>query len=197
MAWSFGRAVRSSLVTIPLVWFGVAEAQEYKGPIWGGSGGTASYDLDCGSTGVMVGLYGKVGQWVDQIGVTCQTVNPDGTLGSSYTRGPRGGSGGTGTSRRCTAGSVIGELQASTGSFIDQIRVKCFVWSASNRRPEYGGNDYLSDFGQVGVQGYWITSPIHANDAVACPSDKVGKAIRGKHGTYIDSLQFVCDAYNK
>jgi hypothetical protein len=35
------------------------------------------------------------------------------------------------------------------------------------------------------------------NPAVACPAGKVGKAIRGRRGSYIDSLRYVCDDYNK
>src|SRR5262245_77068 len=103
-------------------------AQEYKGPLWGGTGGIRSYNLDCGSTGVMVGLYGKAGLWVDQIVVRCRTVNGDGTLGSYYSKGPAGGSGGEGANAECPSGSVVGVMAAVSGGFINDVSVQCYLW---------------------------------------------------------------------
>jgi hypothetical protein len=86
---SLGSAATSLALALPLLaWGTVAQAQEYKGPIWGGSGGTWSYNLDCASTGVMIGVYGKTGAWIDQIGIICHKVNSDGTLGDKYTVDP-------------------------------------------------------------------------------------------------------------
>jgi hypothetical protein len=164
-------------------------AQEFKSPLWGSSGGTTSYNLDCGSGGVMVGVYGKTGQWIDAIGVTCQRVNPDGTLGSSFTRGPSGGSGGTGSEARCAAGKVIAAMTAYTGSYVNAFVISCFSWSASTRRPVYEPQPAFKWFGlgSAGTQ----------NARFVCSVEKVGKALRGKYGWYIDSLQFVCDDFDK
>lgn len=174
------------MISIPVVWLGAAQAQEFKSPIWGGSGGTSSYNLDCGSSGVMVGFYGKTGMWVDQIGVTCQVVNSDGTLGATYTRGPVGGSGGTTASARCTSGMVVGQLLGIGGSYINSVYFQCAIWMPGTRRLNWSGTIQSKALGtEVGT------------GSVRCPPEKVGKAIRGKSGGYIDSLQFVCDDYNK
>jgi hypothetical protein len=195
MSWSFGRAVSSWLVIISSVSFGVAEAQEYKGPVWGGSGGTSSYNLDCGASGVMVGIYGKTGAWIDQIGITCQTINSDGSLGGSYTRGPVGGPGGNGAASRCESGMVVAQMIAATGSFVDRVIVRCHPWDAAARRYTDGSGVNPGNCGTVGTVGY--LGGIKLNSYVKCPIERVAKAIRGKHGSYIDSLQFVCDEYIK
>jgi hypothetical protein len=174
---------------------GSANAQEFKGPIWGGSGGTTGYNLDCGSTGVMVGIYGKTGMWIDQIGITCQTVKADGTLGGTYTRGPVGGSGGDGAASRCDPGMVVGQMIAATGAFVDRVIIYCFSWDPRARRYTDGKASYGGNLGTVGALGY--LGSINLNSEVKCPLEKVAKAIRGKYGSYIDSLQFVCDDYNK
>jgi len=190
MAWSFGRAVITVVMALPVTGIRATQAQEFKGPIWGSGGGTTSYDLDCGSTGVLVGVYGKKGQWIDQIGLICQRLNADGSLGSSYTRGPVGGSGGDGGQGRCEQGKAVGGMFAWSGNYINIVLVDCYPWSASSHRPNYGGAKTVGYFGAT------VATPSQ-NTTVTCPTEKVGKAIRGKYGWYIDSLQFVCDDYNK
>jgi hypothetical protein len=194
MTWSFGRAVITAAMALPVTGLRAAHAQEFKGPLWGGSGGTSTYNLDCGSTGVMVGLYGKAGMWIDQIGITCQTVNADGALGSTYTRGPVGGPGGTGANIRCNAGWAVRWMSTATGTYVDAIGLVCGPWSPSTRRIE-GNYQFTSGLGTPGYLG--ILTGIKNNPYVQCPTEKVGKAVRGKYGSYIDSLQFVCDDYNK
>ena len=195
MSWAFSRTVSSPLLVMLVAWSGPVHAQEYKGPMWGGSGGTSSYNLDCGSTGVMVGLYGKTGLWIDQIGITCQKINPDGTLGSEYTRGPVGGTGGIGKNARCTEGKAIRAMLSFTGSFVDKLMPTCCPWSATTRRVNGGtGMCFRIEIGDWGGVGVFT---LVQNDTITCPPDKVGKALRGKYGSYIDSLQFVCDEYNK
>jgi|GEM_PF-2064385 len=181
-----------------LSWTVPATAQEFKGPLWGGSGGTSSYNLDCGSSGVMVGIYGKAGDWVDQIGITCQTVNANGTLGSTYTRGPKGGAGGTGATSRCLSGQVVGALYSASGTFINQVKPSCYLWHETTRRPRFSGNaETATASGIGGPPGGVLALTINHNARVRCPDEKVGKALRGRYGSYIDSLQFVCDDYNK
>lgn len=169
-------------------------AQEYKGPLWGGTGGTRSYNLDCGSTGVMVGLYGKDGTWVDQIAVRCRTVNSDGSLGSYYSKGPTGGSGGAGANAECPSGSVVGVMAATSGSFINDVSVQCYAWIASTRRFDH--HQYKGIYG-IGDPVSPVSFGAVSNAVVSCPEELVGKAIRGRSGSYVDSLQFVCDAYNR
>lgn len=167
---------------------GPGAAQEYRSPTWGGTGGTSGYDLDCGPGNVMVGAFGKVGQWIDGIGLHCQQVKPDGTLGSTSTRGPKGGSGGDGAEAKCPAGKVVGAITAYTGSFVNGLVLNCFPWSAASRRPDYS----------AGTAPMWLGSAAYSRNArVVCPAEKAAKALRGKYGWYIDSVQFICDDWDK
>lgn len=181
----------SGVVLALLLSGGTLAAQEYKGAMWGGTGGTSSYNLDCGSSGVMTGVFGKTGAWIDQLGITCQTVKSDGTLGNTYTRGPVGGAGGTSSTRSCPAGWVVGRVATNSGSYINSLALYCYAWSAGNRRLDYAVPKYVGGLGGFPIPG------VAYNEAVTCPAEKVGKAFRGKSGSYIDSLQFVCDAYNQ
>jgi len=168
---------------------GPLQGQEFKGPIWGGSGGTSSYNLDCGSTGIITGIYGKSGFWIDQVGIICRTVNADGNLGSTYTKGPAGGSGGTASTVQCPSGRILGGLRGAAGSYMEQLDLGCFPWSASTKRADYTVSWQMTRFGNL--------MAVQLLTKVQCPDEKVGKALRGKSGSYIDSMQFVCDAYNK
>lgn len=168
-----------------------SDAQEFKSAVWGGAGGSSSYNLDCGSSGVMTGVYGKTGTWIDQLGITCRTVKSDGTLGDTYTRGPVGGAGGTSLTRGCPAGWVIGRVESYSGSYINRVSLWCFAWSASSRRLDYAVPKYIGVLGGIAMPGTAF------NEAVTCPAEKLAKAFRGKSGSYIDSLQFVCDNWDK
>jgi hypothetical protein len=191
-----GRLAARALFALLALTVEEAGAAEYSGPVWGGSGGTRSYNLDCGSSGVLVGVYGKTGSWIDQIGLTCRSVAANGTLGSEFTRGPVGGTGGSVKSVKCKSGEVVGGIESWSGSYVEKIRLQCDKW-----RPEYKRIDYLAPidsflFGGLGTTGIFGRTPEH-NPMVRCPRDKVGKALRGKHGAYVDSMKFVCDAYNQ
>jgi len=175
-----------ALVSLP----SLVQGQEFKSPIWGGSGGTRSYNLDCGNTGVIVGVYGKAGLWLDQIGIMCQTINADGTLGGTFTRGPTGGSGGASTNERCNPGYVVAEAYGHAGSYVNGVQLDCYRWNSGTRRV-----DFSKYSNYVALAGPSILfSP---QDKVRCPEEKVAKAVRGRSGIYIDSLQFVCDDWNK
>ena len=84
------------------------KSTEFKTPLFGGGGGNRSYNLDCGNRNIMVGMIFKAGSWMDAIGIICQSVNPqNGELGSEFTRGPVGGSGGKARIKRCSNGKVV------------------------------------------------------------------------------------------
>jgi hypothetical protein len=183
-----------------------ARATEFASPLLGGSGGTRNYNLDCGPSGVMIGVTYKSGSWLDALGLICQRVNRDGSLGDQYTRRAVGGSGGTSRIRRCVDGRVVGGIKVMSGSFVNRLTFYCVPWIASTKRPE---NFTLDDpnvqrgkecrrnscfpIGVLGLPPFGSTR----SGVFLCPGSKVGKALRGKYGTYIDSVSFVCDHWNK
>ena len=170
---------------------------EFKTPLFGGSGGTRSYNLDCGSGAVLVGGIYKSGSWLDALGIICQRVNSTtGALGSEFTRGPVGGTGGTARIKRCNQGNVITNLRAYSGRFVDGLLVSCGQWvpSAKTARAASGRCGTSADqCMRIGTS----TAFSKISDVFKCPSGLVGKAFRGKYGSYVDSTRFVCDYWNK
>jgi hypothetical protein len=169
---------------------------EYSTPTFGGSGGTRSYNLDCGSGAVLVGTIYKSGSWLDALGIICQRVNSStGALGSEFTRGPVGGSGGTARSIRCNQGNVVTKVRAYSGRFVNGFTLSCGQWVPSRKAPNTAkdlcgrGTDGCL---RIGTYRFATTS-----EPFQCPSGLVGKAFRGKYGSYIDSARFVCDFWNK
>ena len=169
---------------------------EFSTPRFGGSGGTRGYNLDCGSGSVMVGGIYKSGMWLDAIGIICQEVNSStGALGREFTRGPVGGSGGIARIARCHRGNVVQGVRGFSGQFVHFLSLSCSRWDPSKKAPVFSedgtcrtGSDRCTHLGGSGG------SP---SDTFYCPSGQVGKAFRGRKGSYIDSLRFVCDLWNK
>ena len=167
---------------------------EYSTPLFGGSGGNRSYNLDCGNQSVLVGAIYKSGMWLDSLGIICQQVNSQtGALGNEFTRGPVGGSGGSGKISRCNQGDVVFSITPFSGQFVNGMVLHCKPWNTSQKQPSSSpvslcANQRVCKF--VGNYG-------PKNDQFACPAGKVGKAFRGKYGFYIDSMRFVCDLWDK
>jgi len=170
---------------------------EYSTPLFGGGGGNYSYNLDCGSGAVMVGGIYKSGMWLDALGIICQRVDSStGALGSEFTRSPVGGSGGIARIKRCNQGNVVTQLRAFSGRFVDGFSVSCGQWVPSRKTPNAASGRCSEAADQclmVGTQ----TAFSKASDVFECPSGLVGKAFRGKYGSYVDSARFVCDLWDK
>ena len=172
---------------------------EFRTPLFGGSGGNRSYNLDCGREAVMVGYTSKSGSWLDAIGIICQRVDRQtGNLGEQFTRGPRGGPGGVARPSQCPSGSVVGDILTRTGQFVNFVSSACFEWDASRKalgEPRRRSNG-VSFFAHAGTNCLGNVG-CNANGEFICPPGKAGKAIRGRHGIYIDSLRFVCDNWDR
>jgi len=144
-----------------------------------------------------VGAIFKAGSWLDALGIICQRVNSStGALGSEFTRNPVGGSGGTARSKRCNQGNVITSVRAYSGRFVDGILVSCGQWIPSRKAPNAASGlcgEAADQCMLVGTQGIFSKT----SDVFKCPAGLVGKAFRGKYGSYVDSTRFVCDYWNK
>ena len=169
---------------------------EFSTPLFGGGGGTKSYNLDCGNNSVLVGVIYKAGMWLDAVGIICQQVNSQtGALGNEFTRGPVGGIGGLAKTKRCNQGNVVQGILVRSGSFIESGTFLCSRWIPSQKKPVFStsgnceGDRCTTYFGS----DYGVPN----SGKFLCPDGKVGKAIRGRHGIYIDSLRFVCDFWDK
>jgi hypothetical protein len=167
---------------------------EFATPLIGGSGGHTSYNLNCGSGSVLVGATYKAGMWLDAIGIICQRVNPQtGALEGEFTRGPVGGSGGTARIARCNPGNVVQGIRGYSGQFVHIISMRCSRWEASRKAPVHSTSGRCIDDRCLSFGG----SGGSPSDTFYCPSGQAGKAFRGKHGIYIDSTRFVCNAWDQ
>jgi hypothetical protein len=156
----------------------------------GGAGGSSPYDLDCGSTSVLVGISGRSGDVVDSIGIVCRPVNANGTLGPAFTKGLVGGSGGTESdTRTCQSNRVANALVVTAGAYVNTVNALCGAWSPTTRTvgdtdPTEPGSRTLS----VGLNDGPTTS-FHT-----CPEDgQPAVGIQGRYGMVIDSIALVCD----
>lgn len=173
----------------PEVW-----ATEEFSPAFGGPGGTQNYDLDCGANGMMTGAMDKFRDWMDQIAVICRTVNSStGVLGEEYTRGPVGGMGGTRDEiQRCRDGFIVTQVNADYGDFVHRLVLRCERWLADTRQPSQS-----PDRVDTLILGYYCIGCEHPRQDFRCPGFRVAKALRGRSGIYINSLQMVCDDWDK
>lgn len=168
-------------------------AAEFVTPLAGGTGGDLSYNLNCGADGVLVGLSGRWGGWLDSIGIICRKVNADGTLGSAFTLGPKGGNGGsTAGNPTCNAANVVQSVHAFTGMYVNRAAFGCGAWSPATRRVAQA----VFTPGAAGSDVDGVGPPATQDRSVLdCPTDgKPAKGIRGKHGSFIDSIALVCDS---
>ncbi|MDH5426571.1 MAG: hypothetical protein OEZ57_01250 [Nitrospirota bacterium] len=167
---------------------------EFSTPRFGGSGGTRSYNLDCGSGSVMVGAIYKAGLWMDALGIICQQVNPQtGALEREFTRGPVGGSGGQARIARCRAGDVAQGIKAFSGQYINEFHMRCSRWEPSRKAPV---SSQICNPGTAACLAFGGSGGA-PSDLFFCPAGMAGKAFRGKYGLYVDSARFVCDNWDK
>jgi hypothetical protein len=111
---------------------------EFSTPLFGGSGGNCSYNLDCGNQSVLVGVIYKAGMWLDAIGIICQQVNAKtGALENEFTRGPVGGSVGVARTNRCNQSNVIQGIWVRSGQFIESGAFVCSQWIPAQKSPVF------------------------------------------------------------
>jgi len=167
---------------------------EYSTPLFGGSGGNQSYNLDCGNGSVLVGAIYKAGMWLDAIGIICQQVNSQtGALEREFTRGPFGGTGGQAKIARCPAGDVVQGIRAFSGQYINKFHMRCSQWEPSRKAPVFS---QICNPGAVNCLVFGGSGG-SSSDPFFCPAGMAGKAFRGRYGWYVDSARFVCDTWDK
>lgn len=156
-------------------------------PFGGSTGGTA-FTRGCGADRVMTGLRVRYGALIDAVGLLCRPVNADGSLGGEVAVGSMvGGTGGTATSVRCPANSVV------AGAKVYQLTppaltptaftLSCRNWVASGRRFGTTSTGTLAVGSLVGISG--------GSMCLQQVQPMVG--IRGRSGAIVDALGFTCD----
>lgn len=182
---------------------GTRPVREWSSLLYGGGGGNQNFNLDCGTSGVMVGAFGQTDAWITRLGITCQRVNSlTGALGADFSRGPVGGFGGRDANpARCPANHVIvGHAGIPHGSYIHHIQFVCGRWNARAKRVREEDMNFSSTDNSIlrlfGAPHNFLSGTIF-NPPFRCSPGKVGKALRGRRGSSIDSVRFVCDDWNR
>ncbi|WP_437551506.1 hypothetical protein WME97_10005 [Sorangium sp. So ce367] len=145
----------------------------------GGTGGSW-FDIPCAHDEVAIGLYGRSGALVDQVGLVCAPLQANGSIGPYSTRGSAGGYGGGPFSTLCPSGEVLVGLEGRSGKYVDQIGIQCAPvddWcSCGGVRNGYyaGGGPGGGAFTDTCPKGYVITS------------------LSGRSGSLADAIQGVC-----
>ncbi len=152
----------------------------------GGSGGT-SYTASCGSDQALVGIKGYAGSYMDGLQGICAQINYDGSwVGNTVTTPFVGKSTGGSFSLICPTGHAVSGVTGRAGFYIDQLRVRCGRLGQNGRLASYG--DYLS--GTAGSTGGNAFGPFN------CSDNQPARLIRGKAGSWIDSLGLGCAPVN-
>lgn len=89
----------------------------------GGSGGSDSGWISCPTGQYIVGMYGRAGMYLDQLGFYCGTLD-------HTTMSPQpafGGTGGNPFTDICPAGEIMKNYSIRAGSWIDGIQINCGV----------------------------------------------------------------------
>jgi hypothetical protein len=150
--------------------------------VGGGSGGGAFRD-ECPAGSVAVGFRGRAGAYIDQIQLSCSSLNGDGSLGGgNVAAGPHHGGGGGGDfDESCDTGQVLVGFAGRSGDYIDQLYGQC---STPAFVAGLGGGSSRT----VHTLGGGGGSPF----AAACPAGAVMIGIQGQAGTLVDHLGFIC-----
>lgn len=152
-------------------------------PARGGNGGRPG-SLNCAADHVAVGIYGKAGRVIDNLGLTCAPLAADGSLGDSSDTGSRGGSGGNTFRLTCPAGQAIVGFKGRSGGKVDQLGLFC---SGVAHWVDQGTVQHTSS--SVGGSG---GSPF----SDTCPFAYVATKLDLRAGRLVDQEQLVCSLIN-
>lgn len=167
--------------------------EESSSLTFGGTGGIRTYNLDCGSGGVLIGIDSKGYATTEQMIIHCRAMNANGTLSEEkYTKGPVGGTGGDELNGGgdCQAAQVVTGIQVTAEKFVNIIEFLCETWDSSRKEPIFENSPSRIKIG-INCVGCKRHQTFH------CPRGKVAKVLKGRSGIYIDSVRLVCDDWDK
>ncbi|PRQ06318.1 hypothetical protein [Enhygromyxa salina] len=145
-----------------------------------GGGGGGPGTLACGAGDVAVGIYGRSGIYIDQLGLTCAYLMDNGSLGPTYDTGTLGGQGGGSFRLICPLGQAIVGFHGGSGTLVDRLGLYCS--GVANWR-SHGSVEYVTSAAGGGGGGSF---------ADLCPSDYVGARINVRTGIYVDRQELLC-----
>jgi hypothetical protein len=174
----------SLVMTLGLPALGLAAALV----LWPGQ--AEAFNVHCGTNGVMVGISGRQGWWMDRVTPRCRNINSDGTLSSTVSSGgSAGGNGGTAKGPfTCPQNHVVVGITGSASTsgtrrvlFVHELI--CLPWVPETRTPLQGTTVTRAAFPRtnpIGVSGKFL--------AHSCQPGQVATGLSGSAGSYINSI---------
>jgi hypothetical protein len=151
-------------------------------PTIGGLGGTR-YGLACNADETLVGIAGRAGSFVDQIGLRCIRLDSTGHwIGNPVRRGSAGGSGGNSYTKTCARDSAVSGFRGRGFQYLDQLDIECKALDSSGKTT--GPGTFL---GAVGGTGGAAQGPY------GCGTGNPAFSIHGTAlSTYVDGFAIQC-----
>ncbi len=151
-------------------------------PAIGGAGGTA-FQLVCAPDEVLVGAYGTVGTYVNQIGPRCVRVDQFGQWIGDPLDGALTGSNANGTPfvRTCPRDMAVSGFRGRGSQYVDQIDLECRALTGDGTLA--GDGEFTGGFGGAGGtdQGPY-----------ACGTGNPAYAFYGRSGGWLDQFGIEC-----
>jgi len=163
-------------------------------PMVGGNGG-APFRLTCPAGQFLVGVYGRTGLWIDQIGAICaQWDSASQTLGRPVLNPRRfGGEGGGKDAAVCPGDSAISgwEIRKRRNNMVEYVAPECRAMLPPRDVMRVGRLSY----GQRSApppQAPLAASFSEAESWHGCPQGELAIGFQGGWGDYIDRLGLIC-----
>jgi len=125
---------------------------------------------------------------VDQISITCGTVNPDGTISNIF-QDPnlRGGPGGSPPPRTTSCGNseIINAMGLLTGTAPPHTVIRLIIFNCVSTTGDARHNLDIGD------------APLFPTIQQNCPAGEAATGIQGRFGTYVDALGLICGPFTK
>jgi hypothetical protein len=205
------RFVSAIILVVALIGLGalIGPASATLAPSYGigGPGGTP-FHLDCGESGLLIGISGRSGIVIDQIGGLCVKIDPISGVwvGGAYETAHYGGTGGQSFNKRCPVGQALWGIEGSVNVFngtpvVGSIEIKCVDIGV---HPERVGAtiegtrliDYYGDPDPLKVQAEQdycdtprVGTDVHRESRVW---NQIGVALEGRSGLFVDRVHIVC-----
>jgi hypothetical protein len=149
----------------------------------GGSGGT-SFTQTCANGGVLVGLQGAFGDFIDSVKAVCSRIDSIGDPVDTSVLSAHGGGGGTtGYDLRCPRGWAVTGLKGRSGSLVDRIQLVCAPVQLDGTA--LVSADHTDQFKAGGSGG--------SSFSIHCGGTRPARGINGGAGSFIDRIGLGCE----
>ncbi len=184
------RAVALILVGLP---FAASPAFATEFPAVG-SNGDAPFRDDCTAGQYLIGLKGRAGAWIDQVGLICAPIQADLTSGPKSYGPARGGNGGTPVDQYCASGTVATSMSLHFTKDMKQVFSIDLTCTSVRTWQEQQPPASLEPVNLVTATDNLDVDP-GANPTQTCPQGEVASGLNGQYGRHVNALGLICDEF--